>query len=111
MKSMFKELLNCMVTLLAHEISCITSEEEKNEKALSAGRQNTKTNPITWNVIDAERAGSTFFTSAASSVTKARPCPATAALHAIFAQVHIDAYTDADSYAEAEVDAPISMKI
>ena len=45
------------------------------------------------------------------SVTKARPCPAIAALHAIFAQVHIDAYTDADSYAEAEVDASILMKI
>ena len=93
------ELLNCLVTLLAHEKSCITPEQRKDEKALSAERQNTKTNPFTWNVIDAERAGSTFFTSAASSVTKARPwvatskgCSALQPLHAIFARVHICIY-------------------
>ena len=65
-------------------------------------RQNTKTNPFTWNVIEAERAGSTFFTSVASSVTKARPCGATATLHTLFVQVH---YADADSYVDANADA------
>ena len=47
--------------------TCATPDWQKDEKALSEERQNTKTNPFTWNVIEAERAESTFFTSPASS--------------------------------------------